>query len=856
MAANQYPSLLRSEEMSLVQLYIPQEVAHATVEEVGQLSRIQWLDLNPDTNAFSRTFISELRRLDEMERRLRFLTEEINDAAVPLRPFEDTRFILSQRSGPELVDELDPRLKQHEDRLRQLRENWDGITRRAFELEEARHVLMETAVFFKQAEVNASAIMDDGRNSFDEPTAPLLENALEQGHAGEASLGGMSLEFVSGTIDRARMGTFERVLWRVLRGNLYMNYAEIDTPFNEPTKASSGASSKQVYKNVFIIFAHGSELLDKIRRISESLGGTLYNIDSDPGKRSDKLREVNARIEEVSQIMHETDVTRRAELMKIAESITAWWGCVRKEKLIYHAMNNFQYDQGRSTLIAEGWVPTRDVPRVQLALRSATENNGGSMPAILHELTGTAKKPPTFHRTNKFTEGFQSIIDAYGMASYQEINPGLFTVITFPFLFAVMFGDIGHGALMALAAGTLILFEKKIGKGFGSEILDTFYYGRYIIVLMGLFAIYTGFLYNDIFSLNLRMAASGWDWPKGEGVIAAIFNGKVYPFGIDPSWHGADNALLFTNSLKMKMSIILGVIHMSFAICLQVPNFRHFDKKFSIWAEWLPQILFMECIFGYLVICIIYKWSIDWAASGREAPSLLNMLIYMFLSPGTIDVPLYPGQAFIQIVLLLVALVCVPWMLCTKPYILWKQHKKIVAQGYTHLGGAEGGRAYDDEYDQGEEAPQADGAVSGGNGNANGGHEEMSEEHKEEFELGEVAIHQVIHTIEFCLGCISNTASYLRLWALSLAHAQLSEVLWTMTIANGFKFGGVIGTIALFLAFAFWLVLTIAILCVMEGLSAFLHALRLHWVEFNGKFYEGAGTAFQPLNFESMQDDI
>lgn len=115
--------------------------------------------------------------------------------APQLRPFEDTRFILSQRSGPELVDELDPRLKQHEERLRQLRENWEGITHRALELEEARHVLMETAVFFKQAEVNASAIMDDGnRTSFDEPTAPLLENALEQGHAGDASFGGMSLE--------------------------------------------------------------------------------------------------------------------------------------------------------------------------------------------------------------------------------------------------------------------------------------------------------------------------------------------------------------------------------------------------------------------------------------------------------------------------------------------------------------------------------------------------------------------------------------------------------------------------------------------------------------------------------------
>ncbi|XP_047664782.1 V-type proton ATPase 116 kDa subunit a isoform X2 [Tachysurus fulvidraco] len=853
--------LFRSEEMTLAQLFLQSEAAYCCVSELGELGMVQFRDLNPDVNVFQRKFVNEVRRCEEMDRKLRFVEKEIKKANIPIMDTGENPEVPFPR---DMID-LEATFEKLENELKEINTNQEALKKNFLELTELKHILRRTQQFFDE--------MEDP--NLLEETSSLLDPS-EVGRGAPLRLG-----FVAGVISRERIPTFERMLWRVCRGNVFLRLAEIEDPLEDPT------TGDQVHKSVFIIFFQGDQLKNRVKKICEGFRASLYPCPETPQERKEMAAGVSTRIDDLQMVLNQTEDHRQRVLQAAAKTLRVWFIKVRKMKAIYHTLNLCNIDVTQKCLIAEVWCPVSDLDSIQFALRRGTERSGSTVPSILNRMQ-TKQTPPTFNKTNKFTSGFQNIVDAYGIGTYREINPAPYTIITFPFLFAVMFGDMGHGTLMTCAALYLVIRESRLlAQKRDNEMFNMVFAGRYIILLMGLFSIYTGMIYNDCFSKSLNMFGSGWsikpmfgfkgaNWTfetldrnpvlQLDPVVPGVFGGP-YPLGIDPVWNIATNKLTFLNSFKMKMSIILGVIHMLFGVTLSLFNHLYFKKPLNIFLGFIPEIVFMSSLFGYLALLIFYKWTAYDGITSKDAPSLLiafiNMCLFNYNDPT--NKALYKGQMGIQCLLVVIAMSCVPCMLVVKTMVLRRQHlwKKHLSQ----MREASPAQKVETLEQAGtssstgltQQGTQKFGGVRVGNGPTEDEaeiieHDQLSQhsDDADEFNFGDVAVHQAIHTIEYCLGCISNTASYLRLWALSLAHAQLSEVLWGMVMHIGLSSSSGGGFFGLTIIFPIFATLTVCILLVMEGLSAFLHALRLHWVEFQNKFYTGQGFKFVPFSFDSI----
>lgn len=880
----------RSEPMEYISLIVNEDAAHDCLADLGKMGVIQFTDLNPDLTPFQRRFVSYVKRCDELERKLRFFANEIDKfdlellSAGTIESFLDSPTHVSgsndhagKKTGAQLLESLEVELEGYESQLRELNSYSEKLTTEYNEKVELQEVLEKARRFF-MTDAPRLAVSELTSGSGTDPHSS--ETGLLQSDLAPRPEMDMRFSSITGVVATEEKVRFERMIFRATRGNCYVRFAPIQQPITDP---ETGAL---VEKCVFIIFYKSESIENKLKRICDAFAAHRYSLpDMDDAPSVDKMLTENAQeLVDSRTVLLKNQDTRFRLCQLLAKHTERWTWIVLREKAVYHSLNMFKADVS-GMLRGEGWVVAESSDAVREAVERAHSSMDLSMPSLVDLVPQPWPTPPTHFFTNKFTYGYQEFVNTYGIPRYREANPALFTAATFPFLFGVMYGDIGHG-LFLFAAGMYLIYNERANEGAKlGEMGDGLHAGRYMIAMMGFFAIYAGLMYNDMFSLSLNLFGSRWVYEgQGsgaveEGALAAPTapygsDASVYPFGLDPAWKVSSNELLFFNSFKMKLSVIFGIIQMFVGTCLKGLNSIYFNKKIDLYFEVVPMILFAASLFIYMVFLIFFKWSVDWNSrmasatcydpagglwgssvykgdwvkcdgsgdgtctpwgysctgyddtatkcplkyggltGGCQPPNLITTLINIALNPGKVDEPMFANQGNLQNILLIIAFASVPVLLLAKPYLLSQQtHTPVVHHS-------------DEE---------------------NGDHDLDDEEHG----FGEIVIHQAIETIEFVLGMVSNTASYLRLWALSLAHSELATVFWEKAMLTTLN----INWFAAFFGFGIFAGVTFGVLLMMDVLECFLHALRLHWVEFQNKFFAADGIRFAPYSFNQIIKD-
>lgn len=810
--------IFRSEDMSFFELKLTLESGWYFIEDIGR-HKIFQIIREPGDNAQHSIYNEQikqcrllLQKLDQLEiiaAKLGRTITRVPDVPEFVERLNNTiteRERVEQRPRHTMLTELTEAINTRESLIDQINQNYAGLIDNREKIVENYNVLSGLRQVLPGGNVEYKSV----------------EAAHQEGV--EYSFG---FYYLCGTIQAADAFRLQRSVFRLSRENALLRI--IDLEANNPNMQTELKSEPR--KIYFIVFPGGSShaLRQRIMDVLKSFDSRPQVLPINAARVEESLNSLQEDHDAIGKLILKTKVQLLESLAYFTETdefsrvspLEEFRMLLIKELSIYAELSKFRVEN--KIMSARCWVPTERVGHLYNEVARIKRENE-QVRAEVFEADPGKLKPPTYFKLSDLTRPFQEIVDTYGIPRYKEVNPGLFTVTTFPYLFGVMFGDIGHGGILAGVGIFMVKFNEQMSsRGFASIMAY-----RYIFLMMGCFAFYCGLIYNDFLGIPWKLFSSCYT--RTHMRFEKEDSDCTYPLGFDPVWFQSQQEIAFLNSFKMKISIVIGVTHMLLGIAMKAANSIYFRNFIDFFFEFIPQFIFMVCTFGYMCAAIIIKWLKDWG-DGSEAPSIISIFINMGVAtPGSVlwGDPSGIQQTAFQQSLFLIAFVCVFIMLFPKPIIL---AIKAMMASKGHATTQNDHKPFVIEGDASEPLIN---------------HAGQSMDHDDEqHDISEIFVHQMIEVIEFVLGSISNTASYLRLWALSLAHGQLAKVFLDMTVLNQIKGGSPIFTV---IGFPVFVCCTVFVLLLMDLMECFLHTLRLHWVEFQNKFFKGDGYNFEPFD--------
>ncbi|CAI2364611.1 unnamed protein product [Moneuplotes crassus] len=444
--------------MNLVKCIMSKDSAFDLMEAFGALGVADFIDLNKHEQVYDLPFTKQIRRCNDITRKIDYLKE--------IYEMRTSKYAVFDKIEKE-CDEKENFINEQTKSIKDMRHNYNY-------LREYREVLKKVStLMLKEPEnVNINRFSNLGRDQedrksigdhvfmrgseeSDEEISP-SKNAQRVPH-----MKMLSMSYLARIIEMDDIARMKRIVFRASRGNALIDSIPIDIEIKE---FSGQIKMKDVY---IITFQEGETLRGKLERACDSFNKDHLQI---PGEsiqnKGRKLSDYHDK-NEMRAYLKEVCKLKETHLAGLAVSrLILYKMIVEYDKAVYSNLNKFV----PKTALSQGYFwSTRSSGEILHML----DLEGYSLSEIQLEDCLNHKIPPlTYFRTNTFLGPFQEIVNTYGIPSYNEANPALFTIITFPFLFGVMFGDIGHGSFLFLFGALLCFFSGPLSKSALKDLVD------------------------------------------------------------------------------------------------------------------------------------------------------------------------------------------------------------------------------------------------------------------------------------------------------------------------------------------------------------------------------------------------
>ncbi len=288
------------------------------------------------------------------------------------------------------------------------------------------------------------------------------------------------------------------------------------------------------------------------------------------GTPAEALRALQAGIERTQRHIEEQEmVIDHLREIRIRHLRLLLWR-LRASRTLVEAISN--YGRLHYTYLISGWVPTSQLTHFQERITAVSPQtiievgpprpeDEGQVPAV--------QPPAPF-----LLEAFQGLVTNYGYPRYGEMDPTLLLAFTFPLIFGIMFGDVGHGLLLALLGG--LLASRKIAP------LQSFASLGPIIAACGIASTLFGFLYGSIFGFE-ELLEPLWIQPLenitdillatvfvGVGILSLGMGYNIINAALARRWgellfghHGVAGLLFYWSLLGLVASVFAGPLPLS-----------------------------------------------------------------------------------------------------------------------------------------------------------------------------------------------------------------------------------------------------------------------------------------------------